>query len=162
MKKLFATLVLLALTACTTLTPTRALTPVTVQLTWTHQAQFAGLYAADQQGYFAAEGLQVSFLQGGPDVNFMTPVVNSTAQFGIAQPADLILARANGSLVSSVATIYRRSPIVFFALADSGIKRPQDFVDQKAEEFRRIIKKRSSGFAKQLSRGMPTLNSTSD
>ena len=31
----------------------------------------------------------------------------------------------------SIATIYRRSPVVFFALADSGIKRPQDFVGKK-------------------------------
>jgi NitT/TauT family transport system substrate-binding protein len=121
----------IVLTSCGSVTPTRALTPITVQLTWTHQAQFAGFYVADQQGYFAAEGLQVSFLQGGPNVNFMTQVVNGTAQFGIAQPADLILARADGKLVRSIATIYRRSPIVFFARAESGITRPQDFVGKK-------------------------------
>jgi ABC-type nitrate/sulfonate/bicarbonate transport system substrate-binding protein len=33
--------------------------------------------------------------------------------------------------VRSIAVIYRRSPIVFFALADSGITRPQDFVGKK-------------------------------
>jgi len=106
-------------------------TPVTVQLPWLHQAEFAGLYAAEQQGYFAAEGLQVSFVEGGPRVDFIEPVVNGTAQFGVAQPADLILARAAGKPVKSIAVIYRRSPIVFFALADSGITRPQDFVGRK-------------------------------
>ncbi|MBK9094308.1 MAG: ABC transporter substrate-binding protein [Anaerolineae bacterium] len=112
-------------------TPTRAPTPVTVQLSFLHQAEFAGLYAAEQQGYFAAEGLQVSFVEGGPQVDFIAPVANGTAQFGIAQPADLILSRADGKPVRSIATIYRRSPVVFFALADSGIKRPQDFVGKK-------------------------------
>jgi len=29
---------------------TPALTPITMQLAWTHQAQFAGMYVADQKG----------------------------------------------------------------------------------------------------------------
>jgi NitT/TauT family transport system substrate-binding protein len=104
---------------------------VTVQLSWVHQAEFAGFYAAEQQGYFAEEGLDVSFIEGGQEVDSIFPVVNGAAQFGVAQPADLILARASGSPVKSIAVIYRRSPIVFFALADSGISRPQDFIGKK-------------------------------
>ena len=100
-------------------------------LSFAHQAEFAGLYAADQLGYFAAEGLQVTFVEGGPEVDFITPVVNGTAQFGIAQPADVILARADGKPVRSIAVIYRRNPIAFFALADTSITRPQDFVGKK-------------------------------
>ena len=107
------------------------LIPVTVQLSFSHQAEFTGLYAADQLGYFADEGLKVTFLAGGAEIDFITPVVNGTAQFGVAQPADVILARADGRPVRSIAAIYRRSPIVFFALADSGITRPQDFVGKK-------------------------------
>ncbi|MDQ2693667.1 MAG: ABC transporter substrate-binding protein [Chloroflexota bacterium] len=106
-------------------------TPVTLQLSFTHQAEFAGFYAAEHQGYYAAEGLQVSFLAGGPEVDFITPVVSGAAQFGVAQPADLILARAAGKPVRTIAVIYRRSPIVFFSLRDSGITRPQDFVGKQ-------------------------------
>jgi len=120
------------LAACETkISPTPALKSITVQLSWTHQSEFAGLYAAEQQGYFAEEGLQVSFVEGGPEVDFITPVVDGTAQFGIAQPADVILARADGKPIRSIAVIYRRSPIVFFAQSDSGITRPQDFVGKK-------------------------------
>jgi NitT/TauT family transport system substrate-binding protein len=107
------------------------LTPVTVQLSFSHQAEFAGFYAADQLGYYADEGLAVSFIEGGPEVDFISPVANGTVQFGTAQPADVILARAAGKAVRSVAVIYRHNPIVFFALADSGITRPQDFVGKK-------------------------------
>jgi NitT/TauT family transport system substrate-binding protein len=49
----------------------------------------------------------------------------------VAQPADVILARAAGKPVRAIAAIYRRSPIVFFALADSGITRPQDFAGRR-------------------------------
>lgn len=125
-------LLIFELDAChPAVSPTPALTPITVQLSWAHQAEFAGLYAAEQQGFFADEGLQVSFVEGGPEVDFISPVVNGTAQFGVAQPADLILARADGKPLRSIAVIYRRSPIVFFALADTGIARPQDFVGKK-------------------------------
>ena len=116
--------------ACGT-TPTPSPAPVTVQLSFTHQAEFAGFYAADQLGYYAAEGLQVSFLEGGPEVDYLAPVVKGEAQFGVAQPADLILARSAGNPLRSVAAIYRRSPVAFIALASTGITRPQDFVGKK-------------------------------
>ncbi len=120
---------LTSLTGCQRATP--ALTPVTVQLQWTHQAQFAGLYAADQMGYYAAEGLAVIFLPGGSDVDNVASVSDGKAQFGVATADQLIVARAAGQPLTAVATIYRRSPTVFIALAESGITRPQDFAGKK-------------------------------
>ena len=43
--------------------------PSALQLQWAPQAQFAGYFAADEQGYYAAEGLDVNILDGGPDVD---------------------------------------------------------------------------------------------
>jgi NitT/TauT family transport system substrate-binding protein len=125
------TVLALSLSACAPGASGTALTAVTVQLSWFHQAEFAGFYAAEQLGYFAAEGLQVSFVEGGPEVDFIAPVAKGTAQFGVAQPANLILARAAGEPVRSIAVIYRRSPIVFFSHADLNVTRPQDFVGKK-------------------------------
>lgn len=125
-------LLVLSLSACGPgINSAPPLAPVTLQLSFLHQAEFAGFYAAEQLGYYEEEGLQVSFIEGGPEVDFIAPVVNGTAQFGVAQPADVILARAAGKSVRSIAVIYRRSPIVFFALSDSGISRPQDFIGKK-------------------------------
>src|SRR5215208_1726745 len=121
----------LNLSTCSKQATKAALIPLTVQLSWSHQAEFAGFYAAEQQGYYADEGLQVSFLEGGPDVDFITPVLYGTAEFGVAQPADLIIARAESKPVRSIAAIYRRSPIIFFSHADLGITRPQDFIGKK-------------------------------
>jgi ABC-type nitrate/sulfonate/bicarbonate transport system substrate-binding protein len=42
------------------------LTPVRLQLKWRHQFQFAGYYAAEAKGYFAREGLAVTFLESWP------------------------------------------------------------------------------------------------
>ncbi|MBI3914599.1 MAG: ABC transporter substrate-binding protein [Chloroflexi bacterium] len=117
-----------ALSACTsTPSTTRALTPVTVQLRWTHQSQFAGFYAADQKGYYAAEGLAVTFLLGGPDVDLFAPIASGAAQFGIAAADRVIVQRADGVAVRAIGVIYRRNATVFIALAASGISKPQDF-----------------------------------
>jgi NitT/TauT family transport system substrate-binding protein len=107
---------------------TPALTPITVQLLWTHNATFSGFYAADQNGYYAAEGLAVTFIEGGPTTDLIAPVLNGTAQFGIAGADGLLLARSEGKPVRAIAIIDRRSPLVFGALTNSGITRPQDFV----------------------------------
>lgn len=118
------------LTGCAGLTsPTAApLTRVTVQLPWIHQAQFAGLYAADQNGYYAEEGLEVNFAPGGPGVDSLSPVLEGSAQFGTASADQMLVARAGDKPLKAFAVIYRRSPVVFMALSSSGITRPQDFV----------------------------------
>lgn len=107
--------------------PPRALRPVSIQMAWLHEAQGAGFFAADQNGYYAAQGLAVTLLPGGPTVDRIASVLGGTAQLGVVVGDELLLARADGKPVRAVATIYRRSPVAFVAAADSGIKRPQDF-----------------------------------
>lgn len=124
----FISILGLSLLACTGPTSTPALTPITLQLSWTHSAQFAGFYAADQNGDYAAEGLAVTFSEGGPTVDRQTPVLTGVAQFGLASGIELIEARAEDKPLRAIATILRRDPFAFFTLADSGITRPEDFV----------------------------------
>ena len=102
--------------------------PIILQLPWTHQATYGGFYVADQRGYYAAEGLKVQYLEGGPKADPITPVLDGRAQFGVTGAAELLIARAAGKPVRAVATIFRRSPVVFIAKAESGIASPEDFV----------------------------------
>ena len=104
------------------------LTEITVQLQWIHQAQFAGLYAADQNGYYTEEGLAVTFVPGGPGVDSLSPLLEGSAQFGTASADQLLVARGEGKPLKAFAVIYRRSPAVFITLSSSGITRPQDFI----------------------------------
>ncbi|MDQ3247658.1 MAG: ABC transporter substrate-binding protein, partial [Chloroflexota bacterium] len=51
--------------------PTEAaaeLTPVRLQLQWVTQSQFAGYYAALDQGYYTDEGLDVTILEGAVEI----------------------------------------------------------------------------------------------
>jgi NitT/TauT family transport system substrate-binding protein len=131
---LFALLLMVSvvagLSACAGATPTPLLTPLTVQLSWTHQAQFAGFYAADHNGDYAAAGLDVTFIEGGPDTQTATSVLGRAAQFGVAGADQILLWRADGRPIRAIATIYRHSPRVYITLADSGITRPEEFTGQ--------------------------------
>ena len=105
----------------------RPLDEVTVQLGWYHQAQFAGFYAADQNGYYEEEGLDVALRpNAGPGTDIPAVVGDGEADFGTIAGAALVSARSHGVPVTAVAVIQRRSPVVLVARADSGIRRPAD------------------------------------
>lgn len=115
------------LVACTVGNEKPAAVPVAIKLRWTHNAQFGGLYAADQEGYFAAEGIDATFLERGPGIDPIAAVLDGEAQFGIAGADVILLARSQGKPVRAIATIYQRNPVVFFALTNTGITTPQQF-----------------------------------
>jgi len=99
-------LVLLTL-GCQTKEPERPPDEVTVQLKWHHQAQFAGFYAADQNGYYTAEGLRVNFIEGGPEVDVHNSVLDGTAQFAVAAADTLIVSRSEGKPLGAIAAVFR-------------------------------------------------------
>jgi NitT/TauT family transport system substrate-binding protein len=105
---------------------------VTVQLKWVHQAQFAGFYLAEELGYYAEENLDVTLLEGGPDVDIVETVTHGGADFGVFGSENLIMARGQGQPVVAIAAIYRRSPLVFVSMAGSGIRQPEDFIGHSA------------------------------
>jgi NitT/TauT family transport system substrate-binding protein len=116
------------LVACGTPEASQPPDQVAVQLSWVHQAQFAGYYAAQQKGYYAEENLDVTLLpRAAPDVDVTAAVLDGTADFGVSYGAGLVMDRSCGRPVTVIATIYRIYPLVFMTMPDSGITRPQDF-----------------------------------
>ena len=69
------------------------LTKVRLQLKWVAQAQFAGYYAAVDQGYDAANGLDVQILLGGPDIDPVRVVASDGAEFGTTWVPAMLAAR---------------------------------------------------------------------
>ncbi|USD67023.1 GGDEF domain-containing protein [Vibrio sp. SCSIO 43136] len=97
---------------------------VVVGLRWLHQYQFAGYYAAVDQGYYKQEGLNVTLIQGHPGINVMDKVVTGEYDFGVAN-GDLVLARMKGRPLVALAAIFQHSPSVLLTLASSGIDKPK-------------------------------------
>jgi ABC-type nitrate/sulfonate/bicarbonate transport system substrate-binding protein len=112
-------------------TSIRELRKVTVQLKWRHQAQFAGIYAAKELGFYKAAGLDVNIERGGPDRTPLAQVVSGKAEFGVAGADDVLVGVSEGKAIKAIAAIYQESPVIYFALKESGITTPQDFIGKR-------------------------------
>ncbi len=77
-----------------------ALDAVTLQLKWTHGFQFAGYYAAVEQGYYRDAGLDVRLLEASPGLDTLQTVVSGKAQYGVGT-SSLLLARQAGVPVAT-------------------------------------------------------------
>ncbi len=126
----------LALSGCTaspsTDKPTGgALTPVTLQLQWFAQAQFAGYYAALDKGYFADEGLDVKIVEGGVDIVPQTVLADGQADYAIAWVPKALASREAGAGITDVAQIFQRSGTLQVSLKKSGITSTKDLKGKK-------------------------------
>jgi diguanylate cyclase (GGDEF)-like protein len=107
--------------------------PVVLQLKWVNQFQFAGYYAALEQGYYAEAGLDVELRSNGHDGNFKSPVsevINGNAQYGISN-SGLVLDFLNGKPVIALAATLQHSAVSWLVLEKSGITGIHDMVDKR-------------------------------
>jgi NitT/TauT family transport system substrate-binding protein len=105
---------------------------VRLQLQWAPQAQFAGYFAAEQQGYFAAENLTVEFVPGGPNV--IPQAVGSQPdgpEFTISWVPKVLEAREAGSDLVDIAQVFQRSGTLSVAWKDTDIDDPCKFAGKK-------------------------------
>ncbi len=123
--------VMLIAAACSSSSSSAALTKVRLQLQWFPQAQFAGYFAAVDQGFYKAEGLDVSVLPGGVDIVPATVVSGGNAEFGISWVPKMLAARESGSDVQVIGQVFQRSGLLQIAMKDSGITKPADWKGKK-------------------------------
>lgn len=110
--------------------PLFGLEKVSLQLKWHHQFQFAGYYAALEQGYYRDEGLDVTIIDRNPAKNNVEQVLNKEAQYGIADSV-LLVYQAQKKPIVMVAPIFQHSPNVLITLKSSGIDSPYKLVGKR-------------------------------
>jgi polar amino acid transport system substrate-binding protein len=101
---------------------------VTLQLSWKHQFEYAGYYAAKEKGYYAGAGLDVEFREGLPQSTPVTEVLEGRADFGV-WVSSLILERLNGKPVVMLANYFKHSPLVI--IAAPSIRMPSQLLGKK-------------------------------
>jgi NitT/TauT family transport system substrate-binding protein len=108
-----------------------ALTPLKFQLQWVPQAQFAGYFAALDQGYYKDAGLDVSLLSGGPQVNNVQVVSTGGADMGNAWLPNMLQAREGGADLVSIAQVFQRSGTRMVGFKDKNITAPAAMAGKK-------------------------------
>src|SRR5258708_13137188 len=87
-----------------------ALVKVRFQTDWFPQPEHGGYYQALAKGYYAAEGLDVEILPGGPNAQVMASVATGRNDLGMTNGDDVIVAVARGVPVRMVGAEMQRDP----------------------------------------------------
>jgi len=121
----------LVLSGCASSTPDAEpeageLTPVKLQLQWLTQAQFAGYYAALDQGFYEDEGLDVEIIQGGGDIVPQDALAAGDVDYAISWVPKVLGSIQNGANITDVAQIFERSATLQVSFKDSGIESVAD------------------------------------
>jgi putative hydroxymethylpyrimidine transport system substrate-binding protein len=106
--------------------PARAAEKVTVALDWYPNANHAGLFVAEAQGGFAAAGLEVDLYTPSDPTVVLQTVGAGQDTFGISYQTDVLLARAQGVPVVSIAALVQHPLVCVMSLASAAIARPAD------------------------------------
>ncbi len=123
----------LILSGCSTVAPavdaptgdTATPTPVKLGVGFIPNVQFTPFYVGIAQGFFAAEGLDVS-LDYGFENDYLKLVGTDAFQFMVGSGDQVVLGQAQGLPVRYVMNWYTKYPLVVFAKADAGINTPAD------------------------------------
>jgi putative hydroxymethylpyrimidine transport system substrate-binding protein len=112
------------------LTAAQERTEVTLALDWYPNANHAGLYLAQERGYFEAEGIEVNLYTPSDPTVVLQTVGAGQDTLGISYQTDVLLARAQDVPVVSVAALVQHPLLSVMALQSSGITRPADLAGE--------------------------------
>jgi len=101
----------------------KSLTKVTLQLNWFPEAEHGGYYAALVHGFFAAEGLDVEIIPGGPRTPVIQKLVANQTTFVVGNADQVLTGRNQEAEVTALFAPIQMSPRCIMVHASSGIER---------------------------------------
>ncbi len=104
---------------------------LSLRLKWFVYSSFAHHFIAQEDGLFAREGVEVDIRPGGVGIDPIRSVSAGEDDLGLASYAQILLAREKGVPVVAIAEEYVKSGVVFLALRESGITKPDQFVGKR-------------------------------
>ena len=107
------------------------LTPVKLQLQWFIQAQFAGYFAAQDQGFYEAQCLDVQIVEGGVDIVPQQQLADGAVDFALSWVPKALASREAGANIVNIAQIFQRSGTLQVSFKDKNITTAADFKGKK-------------------------------
>ncbi|MEY2867542.1 MAG: hypothetical protein RIQ43_1568, partial [Pseudomonadota bacterium] len=96
-------------------------TPLRVQLQWKHQAQFSGLYVANERGYFKENGLNVEYRLGGTGINPINELQSGRADVAIAWFKNAHEKSGGNKRVLNIAQVFTKSSLLIVCRTSAGV-----------------------------------------
>ncbi|MAU97615.1 MAG: nitrate ABC transporter substrate-binding protein [Fulvimarina sp.] len=101
--------------------------PLTLQLKWVTQGQFAGYYVAKEKGYYDEVGLDVTIKPGGPDIAPEQVIAGGGADVIVDWMPAALAAREKGLPLVNIAQPFAKSGMELTCRKETGIASPEDF-----------------------------------
>ena len=98
-----------------------------LQLQWFVQAQFGGYFAADEQGFYADQCLEVEIVEGGVDIVPQQQLADGAVDFAIAWVPKALATREAGADIVNIAQVFQRSGTLQVSFAEDDITTIADF-----------------------------------
>ncbi len=104
---------------------------VRVALDWFPWSNHSGLFIAQEKGYFKSQNLNVDIYTPADPATVLQTVGAGKDDFGISYQLDVLLARAQGIPVVSIAALVQHPLNSIMTLKESGLTRPRDLKGKK-------------------------------
>jgi len=135
------------LAACSNSASSKSPPKIRLALNWKPEPEFGGFYAAP----FTSHGLDVEILPGGAGTPTVQMVGAGSAEFGIVEADELIVARARGNDVVALFAVFQDNPLALMAHASRKLTEIGDIFKtggtlaiQKGLPFARLLEKQYS------------------
>jgi NitT/TauT family transport system substrate-binding protein len=100
---------------------------VSLQLQWFIQAQFAGYFAAQDEGFYADQCLDVTIVEGGVDIVPQQQLADGAVDFALAWVPKALASREAGADIVNIAQVFQRSGTLQVSFKEAGITTAADF-----------------------------------
>jgi NitT/TauT family transport system substrate-binding protein len=104
----------------------QAIRPVSFQLSWVKSIQYGGYFAGVDRGIFKAQGVDPTFVSGGPNIDTVANVAAGRSQMGDRPIGPIIIARDKGIPIKVIGTVFQKSPYAIMSLASKPVKSIRD------------------------------------
>ena len=102
---------------------------LTFQASWINDAEFAGYFTALDKGFYKDEGLDITYVPGGPDVIPESTLIAGKADITLTTPDTTVQAIATqGAPFKIIGAQYQKNPLGVVSLTKNPIKTPADLV----------------------------------
>lgn len=100
---------------------------VTIGLKWLNQAQFAGIYTAQDKEYYKKQGLSVEIIERDEKTESVAAqVASGKINFGIVSTSDFLKEIDQNQSVVALAALFQYSPATIVSLKNKNIYTPMD------------------------------------
>ena len=132
MKNVWITLCVVSILLCSgPAAAAETLQPITIQLNWVTNVEFAGILLAKDRGWYAEVGIDLTIKGWEAGISSIDEMIAGKAQIGVDEGSAIIEARAQGHNIKAIAVQFQKSPFCLISKNATGIKTPEDLAGKR-------------------------------